>query len=62
MLVTFVLLMFVKSRIMSTVTIMSFAVMFIIICVVFNVIFLLIFGRTEEFKYLWNIAAVKLKR
>lgn len=62
MLVTFGLLMLVKSRIMSTVTVLSFGVMFIIICVVFNGVFLLLFGRTEEFKYLWNIAAGKLRK
>ncbi|MBO5486416.1 MAG: polysaccharide biosynthesis protein, partial [Eubacterium sp.] len=58
----FGLLMLVKSRIMSTVTVLSFGVMFIIICVVFNGVFLLLFGRTEEFKYLWNIVAGKLRK
>lgn len=62
MLVTFGLLLFVKSRIMGTVTILSFGAMFITICIVFNGIFLLLFGRTEEFAYLWNIAAGKLRK
>lgn len=49
-----------KKVIMKEVTIWSFGVMFVIICVVFNTIFLLIFGRTKEFKYLWGIVKGKL--
>lgn len=44
-----------KTVVMPEVTIFTFAVMFVVICVVFNGIFLLFFGRTEEFGYLWGI-------
>ena len=50
----------IKMMIMPEITILSFAVMFVIICIVFNGVFLLIFGRTEEFKYLWGIIGRKL--
>ena len=40
-----------KNVIMPEVTIVTFAVMFVMICVVFNGVFLLLFGRTEEFGY-----------
>ena len=52
----------VKKLVMPEVTIMTFAVMFVIICVVFNGIFLLLFGRGEEFKYLWGLVKGKLKK
>ena len=51
----FVLLTGVKKFVMPQITITSFAEMFVIICVVFNGIFLLIFGRTDEFGYLWGL-------
>ena len=40
---------------MPTVTILHFLVSGIMITVVFHVIFLGLFCRTEEFRYLWNI-------
>ncbi|MBD5526810.1 MAG: polysaccharide biosynthesis protein, partial [Lachnospiraceae bacterium] len=52
----------VKSMIMQEVTIFSFAGMFVLISVVFNGVFLLIFGRTEEFRYLWRIIENKRRR
>ncbi len=52
----------VQNIIMPEVTIAGFAVMFVIICAVFNGIFLLLFGRTEEFGYLWGIVKNKLRR
>jgi len=51
----------IKRLVMPQITILSFAVMFVIICVVFNSIYLVLFGRTEEFKYLWGIVKRKLK-
>ena len=60
--VILVLLIGVKAVIMPQVTIGSFAVMFLVICVVFNGIFLLLFGRTEEFGYIWDILKGKLCR
>lgn len=52
----------VKSVIMQEVTILSFAGMFVLITVVFNGAFLMLFGRTEEFGYLWGIVKSKLGR
>ena len=57
-----VLLTQIKQFVMPQVTILSFAVMFVVICVVFNGIFLLLFGRTQEFGYLWGIIKKKLGR
>ena len=57
-----VLLTGIKQFVMPQVTVLSFIVMFIVICVVFNGIFLLLFGRTQEFGYLWGIIKGKLKR
>ncbi len=51
-----------KTVIMPEVTLLSFAVMFVVICVVFNGIFLALFGRTEEFGYIFGIIKRKLKR
>lgn len=56
------LLIFIKQQLMHTVTIPMFIVMVIIITVVFNGIFLLIFGRCEEFKYVWTLLAGKIKK
>lgn len=52
----------IKQFVMPQVTVLSFIVMFIVICVVFNGIFLLLFGRTQEFGYLWGIIKGKLRR
>lgn len=50
-----------SKMIMPEVTIVSFVVMFVVICAVFNGIFLLLFGRTQEFAYLWGIIRTKIK-
>ena len=57
-----VLLIGIRQFVMPQVTVLSFVVMFIVICVVFNGIFLLLFGRTQEFGYLWGIIKRKLRR
>ena len=57
-----VLLTGIRQFVMPQVTILSFMLMFIVICVVFNGIFLLLFGRTQEFGYLWGIIKRKLRR
>lgn len=49
----------IKKLVMPQITILGFAVMFVIICVAFNSIYLILFGRTEEFKYLWGIVRGK---
>lgn len=41
--------------VMPEVTFLGFAVMVVIITVVYNAIFLAVFGRCEEFRYLWKI-------
>ena len=51
----FVLLLQVKNLVMRDVTILGFAVMFVIICVVFNGLFFALYRKTDEFRYLWNI-------
>ena len=58
----FGLLSVVKRIVMPQVTILTFAIMFVIICVFFNLVFLVLFGRSEEFKYLWGLVSKKLKR
>lgn len=57
-----VLLTGIRQFVMPQVTILSFMLMFIVICVVFNGMFLLLFGRTQEFGYLWGIIKRKLRR
>ena len=57
-----VLLTGIRQFVMPQVTILSFMLMFIVICVVFNGMFLLLFGRTQEFGYLWGIIKGKLRR
>lgn len=52
----------IKKAVMPEVTMLSFAVMFLITCVVFNGIFLLLFGKTREFSYLWGLIEKKLRR
>ena len=59
--VMFGLLSGIKYLIMPQVTICGFIIMFVIICVVFNGVYLVLFGRTEEFRYLWGIVKEKLK-
>lgn len=62
MVVSFALLSAVKRLVMPEVTVFTFAVMFVIICVVFNGIFLGLFGRCEEFSYLLGIVKGKIKK
>lgn len=52
----------IKRLVMPQVTICGFVIMFVIICVMFNGVYLVLFGRTDEFKYLWGIVSSKLKR
>ena len=44
-----------QKILMPEVTLLSFLICGVMITVVFHVIFLGVFGRTEEFRYLWNI-------
>lgn len=45
----------VKTIVMPRVTVITFGIMFLVICVVFNLIFFLLFRKTEEFGYLAGI-------
>lgn len=58
----FLLLLKIRDFAMKEVTIFSFAVMFVVISVVFNAIFLLLFGRTDEFQYLYGIVKEKVRK
>ena len=51
-----------QNLLMPQVTIAKFALMIVIITVVFNGIFLIVFGRTEEFKYLYGMVKGRRKR
>ncbi len=62
MAVLFGILSAVKSVVMPEVTRVTFVIMFIVICVIFNGIFLTLFGRTEEFKYLSGLVKEKIKK
>lgn len=45
----------IKTILMPRVTVITFGIMFLVICVVFNLIFFLLFRKTEEFGYLAGI-------
>lgn len=59
---TLLLLLVIKQAVMTTVTIPAFIAMVVVITVVFNGVFLLVFGRCEEFGYVWKLVAGKVKR
>ena len=44
----------IRHAVMGEVTILTFALMVIIITLFYNLVFLAVFHRTEEFSYLWN--------
>ena len=49
----------IKTIVMKNITIVSFVIMFVLVCVIFNVIFLAFFGRTKEFRYITDIVRSK---
>lgn len=55
-----VLLTPVKNLLLAEVGILTFTLMAIIITLIYNLVFLFIFHRTDEFKYLWGILVQKL--
>ena len=59
---TFAILYGIRKVLMPQISILSFGIMFVVICVIFNGVFLLVFGRTQEFQYLWGIVRRKLKK
>ena len=50
----------ISGIIMKEITILTFLVMFVIICVVFNGIFLMVFRKAGEFQYLVTIVRRKI--
>ena len=62
MVISFALLSAIKRLVVPEVTVFTFAVMFVIICVAFNGIFLGLFGRCEEISYLLGIVKKKIKK
>lgn len=56
------LLIFLKNAIMTEVTIPMFIMMVAVITIVYNALFLLAFGRCEEFGYLWHLFMDKLQK
>ena len=55
MLGTIMIFMYLKKLLMTEVTYITFALMFIVITVIFNGLYLLLFRKTNEFQYLWNL-------
>lgn len=47
----------IRHAVMGKVTILTFAVMAVIITLLYNAVFLAVFHRTEEFAYLWSAVA-----
>jgi O-antigen/teichoic acid export membrane protein len=50
----------IRRLVMPQTTILTFALMVIIISVLYNTVFFLAFRRTDEFAYLWDVAARKV--
>lgn len=58
--ITLAILIPLQNVLMPQVTVLKFIMMMVIITVVFNGIFLLVFGRSEEFKYLYGMVKGRL--
>lgn len=52
---------FLKKTVMTAVTVPLFAAMIILITLAFNGLFLLAFGRCEEFRYVWGMTLGKIR-
>ncbi len=50
----------IRHMIMGKVTIFAFALMVIVITLLYNLVFLAVFHRTEEFSYLWKVVAGRI--
>lgn len=50
----------IRRVIMGEVTIFAFALMVIVITLLYNLVFLAVFHRTEEFSYLWKVVAGRI--
>jgi hypothetical protein len=51
----------IRLAVMEEVTIFTFALMVVLITLVYNLVFLAVFHRTEEFSYLWNVVSARKK-
>ncbi len=56
-----VLLLFMQRMVMTSVSILMFIAMVALITVGYNGLFLLVFARCEEFKYVWGLVEEKVK-
>ena len=50
----------IRHMIMGKVTIFTFALMVIVITLLYNLVFLAVFHRTEDFSYLWKVVAGRI--
>lgn len=50
----------IRHAVMGEVTILTFALMVVLITLLYNLVFLAVFHRTEEFSYLWDAVASKI--
>lgn len=50
----------IRYAVMGEVTILTFALMVILITLLYNLVFLAVFHRTEEFSYLWNVLVARI--
>ncbi|MDE7246948.1 MAG: hypothetical protein K2N43_03590, partial [Lachnospiraceae bacterium] len=50
----------IRHLLMGEVSILSFALMVVVITLLYNLVFLAVFHRTEEFTYLWNAVAARI--
>lgn len=50
----------IRHLLMSEVSVFSFAFMVIVITLLYNLVFLAVFHRTEEFAYLWNAVTARI--
>ncbi len=50
----------IRRLVMEEVTLLTFVLMALIITLLYNLVFLAVFCRTEEFSYLWNVIAARI--
>ena len=62
MLLELAILLPIRSVVMRNVTLLSFVIMFVLTCVIFNIIFLAFFGRTHECRYIIKMIGRKIKK
>ena len=51
----------IRKAVMGGATVLTFALMVILITLLYNLVFLAVFHRTEEFSYLWNAVTARKK-